>query len=135
MQTDPQPIDQSSSTNLPASLPPTTLLLQRTQTTLALLGDVVQESSGEYWYKKGLKAVEAEEWDEAIYDFERCKFIDKYSLNPIQALADTHRSRSEKRLREGDIAGSGLDEKISKELDDYLDYLIGMIDSMSQYSD
>ena len=38
-------------------------------------------------------------------------------------------------MRKGDKDGSALDEDLAKNLDDYLDYLVGMIDAMSQYND
>ena len=57
--------------HLPALLPPTTTLLHRTQTTLGLLREVVQESSAEYWYERGIKYSKEEEWEDAIDAFER----------------------------------------------------------------
>lgn len=45
--------------------------MHRTKTTLGLLRDVVQESSANYWYEKGKRAIKVEEWDEAQATLER----------------------------------------------------------------
>jgi tetratricopeptide (TPR) repeat protein len=63
---------EATSTNLPKVIPSTGLVLHRTQTTLGLLRDIVQESSAEYWYERGQKAIEQEEWVEASYNFNQC---------------------------------------------------------------
>jgi hypothetical protein len=130
-----QPTGSNISSNLPTLASSTVSLLHRTQTVVELLRDVVQESSAEYWYERGTKATEREEWDEAIFSFKQCSLINKYSLKPLEALATVYRNRSSEKMREGDRDGSVLDEDLAKSLDDYLDYLVGMIDAMSQYSD
>lgn len=56
--------------NLPARLPSASLVLNRTQSTLGLLQDVIQESSAEYWNDRGKTAVAREAWEEAISCFQ-----------------------------------------------------------------
>ena len=65
------------STNLPVLIPSATALVRRTQTTLGLLRDVVQESSADYWYELGKKANEAENWVNAISNLRICFEHDK----------------------------------------------------------
>lgn len=69
---DPTPKNAASTTNLLARIPSTTALIQRTQTTLGLLHEVVQESSAEYWYGRGRAAEAVEQWTEAAYAYKQC---------------------------------------------------------------
>ena len=62
--------------NLPAAIPPTHLVLRRTEGALGLLRDVVQESSAEYWYERGKVASAAADWAQAVYAFGRCVKLD-----------------------------------------------------------
>lgn len=62
----------SNASQLPALQPTQALVLRRTQTTLGLLRDVVQESSAKYWYEQGKAAKAAENWAEALSDFKAC---------------------------------------------------------------
>ena len=48
--------EEQDASHLPTLIPPASLLLQRIQTTVGLLHDVVLESSAEYWYGMGKKA-------------------------------------------------------------------------------
>ena len=68
----PTPGPAATPPHLPARLPQTTALLRRAQGTLAVLRDVVQESSAEYWYERGKAASAAEDWAEAGYSFRQC---------------------------------------------------------------
>ncbi len=65
-------MDADNTSQLPALQPPAALILQRTQTTLELLREVVQESSAEYWYERGKKAGARQEWVEALAAFQAC---------------------------------------------------------------
>lgn len=64
--------DQAPASHLPAPLPSPAALLHRTQATLGLLRDVVQESSAEYWYERGKAAMTREEWEDAASAFKTC---------------------------------------------------------------
>ncbi len=70
----PNPDDDTC--RLPALLSPVSLVLQRTQLAVGLMRDVVQESSAEYWYEQGKKAITAVEWAEAAWAFGRCVNLD-----------------------------------------------------------
>ena len=63
--------DKPTGANLLAIIPSASLVMHRTKTTLGLLRDVVQESSANYWYEKGKRAIKVEEWDEAQAMLER----------------------------------------------------------------
>ena len=58
-------------TNLPVLQQSTVTVLQRTQTTLGLLREVLQETSAVYWYERGIAASAAGEWTNAEYFFEQ----------------------------------------------------------------
>lgn len=62
----------AASTNLPALIPSATALVRRAQTTLGLLRGVVEESSAEYWYKRGKDASAKQSWEEAESAFKAC---------------------------------------------------------------
>ncbi|WP_375415999.1 tetratricopeptide repeat protein [uncultured Hymenobacter sp.] len=81
--------NETQSTNLPAIIPSAALVLYRTQTTLGLLRDVVQESSGNYWYQRGKKASEAQNWEQAKYAFEQCIILDSTHWRGALQLAAT----------------------------------------------
>ena len=66
----PESLDNSNS--LPVPVPSTNTLIRRTQTTLGLLRDVVQESSAEYWYERGKAASATGNWAESAYAFSQC---------------------------------------------------------------
>ena len=66
------PTNNGARANLPARLPSASLMLHRTQTTLGLLQDVIQESSAEYWYDRGKKANASAEWDEGVFALQQC---------------------------------------------------------------
>ena len=57
---------------LPTIVPPVVVVMQRTQKTLALLRDVVQESSANYWYDRGKAASAIKQWVPAAHAFEQC---------------------------------------------------------------
>lgn len=63
-------------TSVPAIIPSAALVLRRTQTTLGLLRDVVQESSVDYWYGRGKEANVTNEWAGAGYSFGQCVRLD-----------------------------------------------------------
>lgn len=68
---------QQSGSNLPALIPSASLVLRRTQTTLGLLHEVVQESSADYWFERGGMANENGEWGNAVFSLNIC-----LSINP-----------------------------------------------------
>lgn len=82
------PENATSSTSLPVLAPSTNTLIRRTQTTLGLLRDVVQESSAKYWYELGREESIEERWKEAEYAFNRCLNCD--SKHWRAALQVTH---------------------------------------------
>ena len=84
-----EPLDNSifNTPNLPARLPVATALMQRTQTTLGLLRDVVQESSAEYWYNQGMSARTINEVELAIFAFKKCLLF-----NPMHWKSSLHLS-------------------------------------------
>jgi tetratricopeptide (TPR) repeat protein len=79
--------DQTSASHLPAPLPSSTALFQRTQTALGLLQEVVQESSAEYWYKRGKAANTQEDWSEAEYSLEKCILLESKHWRGVLQLA------------------------------------------------
>ena len=84
--------------HLPSLLPPASLLLRRSQTTLGLLRDVVQESSAEYWYERGKKASEGEDWIAASYAFECCLALDSLHWRGQLQLSATYAYQRSARL-------------------------------------
>lgn len=132
MQNEHKPTDQRSSTSLPALLPPVTLLIQRTQTTLGLLHNVVEESSAHYWYERGIATNENEDWDEAIYCFGKYLGYKEDGSTIYYALCGLLKAlenRAEFRLRHGDMEGFDLDNEYIEWATDYLDYVIAMIEN------
>ena len=71
-QATPLPNPDDDTRHLPAPLPPVSLVLQRTQSSLGLLREVVQESSAEYWCERGKAAMERGDWEEAVSIFQTC---------------------------------------------------------------
>ena len=121
--------------HLPARLPQTTALLRRAQETLKVLRDVVEESSSTYWHEKGKRASAAERWDEAISCYDKCLRnkgdAQYYNLAYYAAagLCEAYANRGEYRAREGDMEGSVDDEHDFHVVNEYLEWIIGMIDS------
>ncbi len=79
--------ERLASQNLPSLQPSAVIVLQRTQTTLGILRDVVQESSAEYWYRRGKEAAMTEEWPAAIHAFRRCLNCDSQHWRATLQLA------------------------------------------------
>lgn len=71
-QSDPTTKPDDDTCRLPALLPPVSLELRRMESTLAVLSDVVQESSAEYWYERGKAANEVEKYDDAAWCLQEC---------------------------------------------------------------
>ena len=67
-----RPPRKSSSSILPALVPSASLLLYKTQTTLGLLREVVQESSAVYWYERGKTAYSSNDFVMAEFCFHSC---------------------------------------------------------------
>ena len=65
-------MDDSVNFQLPATVPTAAIVLQRTQTTLGLLRDVVQESSAKAWFERGIAAEANTQWPEAAYAYRQC---------------------------------------------------------------
>ncbi|MDQ2721683.1 MAG: hypothetical protein M3Z26_18285, partial [Bacteroidota bacterium] len=71
------------------ALPPLmTNLLQRAQTSVGLVQEVVRESSAEYWFGLGMDKLDDNQWLEAIYAFERCIELDITDLSPHFEIID-----------------------------------------------
>lgn len=102
--------------NLPAVLSPTHLVLRRTEGVLGLLHDVVQESSAKYWYERGIKAKNAEIWEEGVICFSRCIDISNFNQKFY-----SERAHCKERLK--DWEGAASDYFKALELaPTYLDY-------------
>lgn len=71
-----QPSSASSASTLPVLVSSTATVLRRTQTTLGLLREVVQESSAEYWYERGKAANELCDWISATHYLFKCWMLD-----------------------------------------------------------
>lgn len=123
--------NQSSTPNLPALIPSSSLILNRTQTAIGLLRDVVQESSAEYWYKLGEKASEQEDWDKAIYNYDKCVRLRDGTLiiKALENLCTSYKNRAEYRAYEGDVEGSALDWQWAIDTDDYMEHMIAVGES------
>lgn len=122
--------------HLPALLPPVSLVLQRTQLAIGLLRDVVEESSSTYWYEKGKRASAAQRWDEAISCYDKCLQNNKKGAQYLSlahdaagGLCEVYANRGEYRAREGDTEGSMDDEHDFHVVNEYLQDIIGQIES------
>ena len=122
--------------HLPALLPPVSLVLQRTQLAIGLLRDVVKESSSTYWYEKGKRASAAQRWDEAISCYDKCLQNNKKGTQYLKlahdaagGLCEVYANRGEYRAREGDTEGSMDDEHDFHVVNEYLEEIIGQIES------
>lgn len=65
-------MSEPNPSQLPALVPSAALVLRRTQTTQGLLRDVVQESSAEYWFRRGRAAEAEDQWAEAAHTYRQC---------------------------------------------------------------
>ncbi|WP_223649678.1 tetratricopeptide repeat protein [Hymenobacter psoromatis] len=68
--------DEGLHSSTPAIVPSVNLILQRTQTTVGLLREVVQESSAEYWYERGRAKYELKDDLGALDDYDKAIDID-----------------------------------------------------------
>ena len=108
----PTPADLGRLPQLPATVPTTALVLQRTQMTLGLLRDVVQETTAEYWCKLGEDAIDKEEWDQAIRYFVKAfKITGDTKINALLGLSNAFEARAKYRASKGDFDGCQLDEQ------------------------
>lgn len=111
-QEDTQNSKRPDARNLPALLPPGSLVLRRAEMSLGLLREVVQESSAEYWYERGKKESAAQEWERAAYAFEQCIKLDgshrRGAMQLARALVHTnHLFKAAKVLQQ---SCNGLDD-------------------------
>lgn len=111
---------------LPALLPQAALVLRRTQTTLGLVRDVVQESSAMYWYLLGEEASIKEEWDQAIHYYYKCRKTagDLMKIEALEGLSTALGGRSKYKADRGDFEGSDSDERASDNAHEAMNFWI-----------
>ena len=90
--------NDNSRSGLPAITSSVELALQRTQMAVSLLRDVVQESSAEYWFEKGIEYKIAENWESGIHCFRRYNDMSGGSLIGGIFQAICHSNKDEKQL-------------------------------------
>lgn len=81
------PETKANPQNLPSLLPQTSPILQRAQTSLRLVHDVVQESSAEYWYTLGEEASTTGNWAAASYAYQKCITLDNHDWDGALQLS------------------------------------------------
>lgn len=84
-----QPDNSLNASNLPALVSSTATVLRRTQTTLGLLREVVQESSADYWYERGKEASTRGNWSNAFHYLKKCLNLSPTHWQGLLRLAVT----------------------------------------------
>ena len=111
-------------THLPTLLPSVSLVLQRTQTTLKLLSEVVEEATPKYWHDKGYQHLEQGDFDQStncfnkFLTFRHLQYTNRYrEFNGylpycITGLALAFEGRSKLKYYAGDLEGSSADSTL-----------------------